>query len=150
MLSLSHEGEKACSGTVPVEALVDGEAKVNQMYWMGHAALLLAEVIPGFCFELVYYLHAHTGVNFKGKQGSVLCRCERSYFAQFGMIPKGEKKNCKERGKKISQKKHRNQYFPYRVTGKFVLRSISYSPPSHNLPSSEPVNHEQHIEPQFC
>lgn len=35
-LSLSaYEGEKACSGTVPVEALVDAEAKVNQMYWRG-------------------------------------------------------------------------------------------------------------------
>lgn len=75
-LSLSaYEGEKACSGTVPVEALVDAEAKVNQMYWRGYAALLLAEVILGFCLELVYHLHARTGVNFKDKQGSVLCRC---------------------------------------------------------------------------
>lgn len=68
-LSLSsYEGEKACSGTVPVEALVDAEAKVNQMYWRGYAALLLAEVILGFCLELVYHLHARMGVNFKDKQ----------------------------------------------------------------------------------
>lgn len=48
-----------------VEALVDAEAKVNQMEWMGHAALLCAEVTPGLRFlAMVYNLHARVGVNF--------------------------------------------------------------------------------------
>ena len=46
---------------MPVEALVDFAAKVNQMYWMGRAALLCADVTPGFWLVIVYDLHAHVG-----------------------------------------------------------------------------------------
>lgn len=45
-----------------VEVLVDAEAKANQMQWMGHAALLCDEVIPGLSFgSTVYNLHTHKG-----------------------------------------------------------------------------------------